>query len=342
MDRKKIIFVAADFSAFAGSCHRTLSRMGHEVLPFNYRSSIFFSNIIIRRLSKAFPSIKGRVKRDINRRLIKAAELYKPDLIFSIKAEIIEPETVDYIKRLGITTINWFPDHMWNWDSIEKLAPVYNFFFSPDHHILTMLRERGLNNGFYLPFASELNDDTPDPFNNRKEEFNIAMIGMYSKEYYSVRDRCLANIKDLGLHIWGTENWNQSKLKDNYRDRIIGAEKVADIYRRSKIVVNTHYNEEPAEGISLRPFEAMGAGALLICDDGRKDVFRLFKDGEEFLSFPDGGSDELRELVKYYLSHPEERLEIARRGYEKIKNNHTLLIRMREMFDVVKIHTLNK
>ena len=96
-----------------------------------------------------------------------------------------------------------------------------------------------------------------------------------------------------------------------------------------------HYNNERADGVSLRPFEAAGSGALLICDDGRKDIFDLFKNGEEFVAFRDGDANDFRNKIKYYLEHDDERLRISRNGYAKIMAHHTYDIRMKEMMRIV-------
>lgn len=334
-NKKKILIIRVAACSFAGPCEKAFIKMGYDTTSFDYRTGIYFNSKIVRRLSKFFPIIKKLVKKDLNRRFLQKVNDYKPDYLFSLKAETIEPETIDYIKKRGIITINWFPDYIWAWDGIEKLAPVYDYFFCQDHHVLRMLRDKGLKNCFYLPSAVDLDEGDSEPFSNRQEEFDIAMCGSYSKEYYEKRDKAFASIKDLGLNIWGGGGWTETELKNNFRG-VVSPSEVVDIYRRSRIVINIQYNEEPAEGVSLRPFEATGGGALLISDDGRADILRLFKDGEEFISFPDGDTQKLRGLVKHYLAHPEERLKIARRGYEKTKNNNTFLMRMQEVFRVIE------
>lgn len=144
-------------------------------------------------------------------------------------------------------------------------------------------------------------------------------------------------IKDLGLNIFGSVNWLQSPLKDCYRG-VITPDKVLSVYRRSKIVTNIHYDKSgsDSEGINLRPFETMASGAMLISDDSRAEMSRLFKDREEFISFPTGNYEEFKRLVKYYLDHSEERMRIAKNGYDAVMGKHTYLVRMREMMDIVQ------
>jgi tetratricopeptide (TPR) repeat protein len=45
--------------------------------------------------------------------------------------------------------------------------------------------------------------------------------------------------------------------------------------------------------------------------------------------------DEAIELIRYYLSHSEEREKIARQGQEEVYKNHTYDVRVKEMFNIV-------
>ena len=69
-----------------------------------------------------------------------------------------------------------------------------------------------------------------------------------------------------------------------------------------------------------------------------KDIFNVFKDGEEFVSFHDGDAQDFRNKVKYYLEHEDERLRIAKNGYKKVMSAHTYNVRMKEMMDRVNGH----
>ena len=58
-----------------------------------------------------------------------------------------------------------------------------------------------------------------------------------------------------------------------------------------------------------------------------------FKNKEDLVCFE--STEELVELAGYYLSHEEERIEIAKKGYEKVKQHHTWESRVMEMFEIV-------
>jgi len=265
--------------------------------------------------------------------LIKVRES-APDYIFALKAEHILPSAIKECRQMGIITMNWYSDFIWQWNANLTLAPAYDFFFSQDPYIISLLQKEGINNCYYLPSAADLPEDNPDPFADRIDKYDVAMVATYSKTWYAERSKYAESIKDLGLNIWGSPGWAESPLGNCYRGSMT-SDKVFKIYRQSKIVPHIHYNNERADGVSLRPFEAAGSGALLICDDGRKDIFDLFKNGEEFVAFRDGDANDFRNKIKYYLEHDDERLRISRNGYAKIMAHHTYDIRMKEMMRIV-------
>jgi len=335
VNKNRILLVAASDSEFKKPCRRALLRLGYKVDFFNYRSGLYFKNRIIRELYRIIPGAKTYLKKRISKTFFKIVKSRKPDYVFCINAETILPETIENVKKMGIIAINWYSEYMNQWNLNKILAPAYDFFFSGDPYIIDRLEnEFGLKNCYYLPLAFDLKENSVNPFENRKEEFDISVVASYSDIFYRNRTEAFIAIKDLGLNIWGPKNWLESPLKDYYRGKADG-DKAIEIYRKSKIVPNTHYNLFPTDGVTLRPFEAMGAGALLICDDVGSDIYKLFKDGEEFILFQDGNIAQLREKVKYYLAHPEERINIARKGYESIVAKHTYEIRMKQMMSMV-------
>ena len=47
--------------------------------------------------------------------------------------------------------------------------------------------------------------------------------------------------------------------------------------------------------------------------------------------------EEAKSLAEYYLTHEEERIKIARNGYETIKQNFTYEKQLKKIFDIVKL-----
>jgi spore maturation protein CgeB len=131
----------------------------------------------------------------------------------------------------------------------------------------------------------------------------------------------------LDLAVWGP-GWDalppNSSLKNHLRGRHTRPEEWLKIYSASKIILSTHYHDPhkrfPVYQASPRVFEILACGAFQICDDQR-DVFTLFQNGRDLVRFTDAPA--LVDKVEYYLSHPQERREIAERGRQTVLAHHT-------------------
>ena len=76
----------------------------------------------------------------------------------------------------------------------------------------------------------------------------------------------------------------------------------------------------------------LGAGGFLLTNYQSEipEYFEIGKDLEIYAS-----EKELTDKIRYYLEHEEERLEIARNGYEKAKERYSLEVRVRQMLRLV-------
>ena len=59
-----------------------------------------------------------------------------------------------------------------------------------------------------------------------------------------------------------------------------------------------------------------------------------FKEGEDLVCFD--GIEDLREKIAYYLTHEEERKQIAENGYQKVKKYHGYVGRIMEILRIVE------
>lgn len=91
------------------------------------------------------------------------------------------------------------------------------------------------------------------------------------------------------------------------------------VYKNSKINLNITLRSI-GSGIPLRAFDIMGCAGFLLTNY-QADMFEFFEPDKDFVYYTD--YDDLRAKVEYYLTHEEERKEIARNGYEKVKKTHT-------------------
>lgn len=102
------------------------------------------------------------------------------------------------------------------------------------------------------------------------------------------------------------------------------------IFNQSKINLNITA-KSIRSGLSLRIFDVLGCGGFLITNY-QAEIPELFEIGRDLVTYD--SLDNLCSLCAYYLKHEEERNEIARNGYEKVKKAHTYDIRLLEMLNL--------
>lgn len=103
------------------------------------------------------------------------------------------------------------------------------------------------------------------------------------------------------------------------------------VFQASKI--NLNMTIRPIEtGLSLRVWDILGCGGFLLTNYQAEipDYFEIGKELETYESM-----EELEEKIQYYLTHEEERMEIAINGYEKVARHHTYEIRLAQMLKVL-------
>lgn len=296
-----------------------LTRLGHTCEFFNQRGGLVFRYPVVRKALRAIPALKPiRIWgiSHMNRELLTTAARFKPSILLVWNGEKIHPETIQAIHDQGAITANWFLDFMTHWPSIKRIAPIYDFFFSPDRCVIDALQKIGVHAhqaslGCRPLFTYFPEDPRPYP---------VTFIGSYGSHAWTKREEFLTAIHDSGLHIWGPPTWQQTSLKQYYRGTAHG-EDMLNKYRQSKIAIDVPWDHMDADAISLRPFEVTAAGACLFFYDMRPEMRRMYEPEKEYIPFTT--NDELRTKLQYYLSHPAALKTVARAGYERFMQNHT-------------------
>lgn len=130
--------------------------------------------------------------------------------------------------------------------------------------------------------------------------------------------------------------YTHNKPKDMPKAEYIGAidweESMPAVFRYSKINLNISLRSIRS-GIPLRAFDIMGAGGFLLTNY-QADFFDYFQPGEDFVYYE--SEADLLNKIDYYLTHEEERRQIARNGHDKVKQHHTFRHRVEEMLEIIK------
>lgn len=86
------------------------------------------------------------------------------------------------------------------------------------------------------------------------------------------------------------------------------------------------------EGIPLRAFDILGAGGFLI-SNYQTEIEECFTIDEDLVVYK--SIEELREKVKYYLKHEEERKKIAKNGHDKVAKCYSVEKQLEKIFKQV-------
>lgn len=333
---KNILLIAPASSTLYAPIRRAFEHHGFRVSFVDYRGNFVLNpeNVIHRFVKNLPPRIfvyfKRRAKRLVARQIMEKFQKTKPVCVFMVKAPALYPDTLVALRKV-CPLINYYPETMDQWDLIKKIAPYYDYFVNLDPYVVEMLKKEGYKNALYVPFSADLNEN--DRWvRPQKYLYNISFIGTYDRKIYGEREHVLNEVKDFGLCLWGNKAWLNTSLKNYYRGRV-KTEDIQNVYKNSKIVINADISREVlGTGVNLRPFEATAAGAMLLNRDDRKDIFNLFEDGKEFVSF--SGAGDVRQKAEYYLNHEEERLKIAEAGFNRARNDHTYIKRIGEIIKI--------
>lgn len=99
------------------------------------------------------------------------------------------------------------------------------------------------------------------------------------------------------------------------------------VFANSKINLNMTCDSIKS-GIPQRIWDIMGCRGFVLTNY-QPEIDEYFEIGKDIEVFHD--MDELKEKLAYYLVHEDERIQIANRGYEKVKKEHTFINRMADI-----------
>jgi glycosyltransferase involved in cell wall biosynthesis len=219
------------------------------------------------------------------------------------------------IERLGIPTAVFHIDTYVALARRVRWSAMYDYTFVFHPGFEEAFRTAGIDGVRLLPHAAER-----DLFDGAEVErdFDVGWVGRKNRSIYGTRDRVLAALTE--------------RFVMNDASRFYAPKEMADVYRRSKIVVNISRDDYPADA-NMRCFEAMAAGALLITGMPSELTLLGFEEGIHFAGYGDAG--EIADLVARWLERDSERTTIAARAREVVLREHTYDARVAVILDTI-------
>ena len=310
------------------SFRKSFERLGIKTETFFYKKKGRFSFL------EKNKNIKDIWRSIMNRNLVSYVKEIAPDILFISKGETITPETLrDIRKKTDTVIVNVFPDNPLYMGRFEAIEPCHHFFVK-DTYVRDTLRKTGLKNVQYLPQCTDPEVHRPVELpedEKAKYSTDISLIG----SMYPYRLKFIEELLEFSPVIWG-RGWSRSgrqEIKWLYRSRDIRGNQKAKAICGTKISLNPHHPLNDIYGVNRRTYDIAACRGFQIADF-KRDLEDLFKVGEEIICFRT--LEELKDLIKYYLKHHEERADIAEAAYKRVLKEHTYDARAKEILAIIK------
>lgn len=321
---------------------QALIRLHHQVVPF-VSSHRLLDHVVPRQKSAGRRARWGKRLqaawlRRRDQRLLELAAQVRPDLTLLLRGENFCAETLQALKAVTRRPlVTWWVDDPFR-HSVQPLLPHYDVFFIFDRAYVEPLQKAGAHRVQFLPCACDETVYRPRRLSRAEQEryrSNIALVAWY----YPNRAAVVRQLADLDLKIWG-RGWKspsaQRALNGTGRtlllkEKFIRDEEVSKIYNAASIGLNIHSDQSRQAGLNARAFELLASGTFELTDyvAGMEE---LLLPGQEVAVYR--SPQQARERADHYLRHPQERLELVRRGRQRVLREHTYVHRMQTLLQV--------
>lgn len=283
-------------------------------------------------LRKAGNLLLREPERLIESRLLRAVDEFQPSLLLVVQGNQLSPKTVRRLRSISKgPLVCWCQDAMSSLGRQFFLASEYDAVFVKDRYMQDLFsRMIKSTSFFYLPEAcnprvhrsAELTAD-----DRRQYGCDVMIAGTL----YYYRQEILRQLGDFDFKVWGAHpDWLLNRLPGRHGGKMIYAEEKARATGAARICLNTlHYGE--INGLNCRAFEIAGCGGFQLATSVPA-LATHFDVGAEVVEF--SSTDQLVELIRYYLDHPEQAAGIARRGQIRAYREHTYEHRLCELLRV--------
>lgn len=236
-----------------------------------------------------------------------------PDLFLWVESSMTFPNFPSEISKLRCPTAGYFIDSHTKLDWHLKFAPQFNYVFVAQKAYIPAFENAGCHRVSWLPLAC---DPEIHGKHDVQKEHDIAFVGnLYSGiPLYEKRVKL--------LHL----------LKKKYNVKIEQKffEEMALSFSKAHLVFNIAAKSD----LNMRVFEGLASGSLLLTDRAPgSGLTELFQDRKDLVIYND--SNDLLELVDYYLYQCEERRDISLHGMRKVLNHHTYENRIDRIYEVI-------
>ena len=251
----------------------------------------------------------------LNRALLKRVEETSPDVVFCVLMHYeVWTETMRLLRKSGPLLLNWSTDDSWKYSMFSRLiAREWDVAVTTHPDAVEWYQRDGISGGMLSQWAANEETLSP-PLPAVACRYPVSFVGAA----YGNRPAMVEALRREGIDVacFG-HGWPAGPVE---------AKRIHEIVRTSQVSLNFSEGSQKGLGgdcgrqIKARVFEVPGYGGCLLTELA-PDIDRYFRSGQEILTFE--GCGELVGAVKSLLAHPQQRDAIARRGFERVRQEHT-------------------
>lgn len=273
--------------------------------------------------------------RVVSRRLAHRVVALRPDLVVVVYRNL-HPALVETLKsRLpGLPVVQINPDALTNLEKQQIIAADFDHYFSKEPYIVQFLRDKAGLAAHYLPesFNPRVHQRPAVEKAAAEREVNIDVL-MFGG-LYAYRARMVEQLQRAGVNVavYGTPGpYLRPAVRSVFRKQyLVGDQKNRLLYGARIVFNNFHYAE--ITSANQKYFEINGIGAFQLCD--YKPTL------DEYTGVPAERvtyrtMTEAIDKIRYYLSRPAERHELADHQYHHFQRHHTIDQRVEKLLQIV-------
>jgi len=256
------------------------------------------------------------------RRLVRTATEFAPDLVVATCVHEIRPDTVAGLRagNRSCRVVGVYSDALVNFGRGYFFAADYDALFFKDRYVVQTFRDKlGWKHVHYLPQACDRHLHRPIELSEADRARYGCDLTVAGNPYLYRAER-LRPLVGRDLKVWGKPpaRWIEHPAWQHFTGHyVVGHEKCKAMLASAIVLNQVHYAE--IEGTNKRTFEVAGIGAFKLTD---APASAEFFDPETEVPRCETG-DELLAMIDHYLTHPDQRCEMAGRAHVRAHAEHT-------------------
>lgn len=291
---------------------------------------------------KVFPIWYDDNHGKLQEEIINKANEIKPDIVFFIlQSNQVEQKTLKKLRDDGHFTVNWFGDDQWRFEDFSiHFANNFNVCITTDKFSVDKYKAIGQSNIIRSQWASL---ESTIEYNEISYKYDVSFIGGANPfRIWFVNE---LNKRGIKVHCFG-DRWENGRVSYLEMENIFATSKInlnisnstqydiRYLLSNPRNILNTLRSSKNKSQTKARIFEIPVQGGFELTEyvPSLEDYFDI---GNEISCYRD--IDEAELLIRYYLTHDEERENIKINGIRKSRKEHTFKNRIIEFMKEVEI-----